>query len=515
MSRYQDQRAIFARAAAVLLAFVIVSVASAAVLAPETPKKLTDTEIAAIGKPAADGLIYSGDVIYRPARLKSIGLQLKRWPGGKLIYAFDEDITEDVRKTAFRSACDSWTAGTSVECVERTSEADYVLVSTHDGEGCGGSEGVSCSEVGQIGGAQKLEVYETHWLSAYLLQHEIGHALGLLHEHQRRDREPYVNVVTANIEEGQEAQFAIRGDGATLSFYDYDSIMHYDNCAFSRNSSCTTSTPKHQTLRPQSCYRTVVGGTSITQMDRDGLRRLYSYFVFELFPMTASSSCGTQKFSKKEKEAACGANCVVVNRTFSNRNRWSDSACGLYPNVNAVALCATRYNKDFVKQWEDSDRDWGCAPQKRYEIWVECGCESFAIKNMCTDYVTWPDRARIQKLTQSRDQIGKTIGELGLKFDDLLKANRVSAAAATRIGPLLIENYNTRDFVRNLRRFAREVDIATRNKTGALTVEELVAAAKTSGLSVGTIDKAKIEGFGGPPLFTEFVEGEESGEIAR
>jgi hypothetical protein len=63
--------------------------------------------------------------------------------------------------------------------------------------------------------------------------HEIGHAVGYFHEHQRPDRDQFVRVNLGNIEAGKEHNFDIRLGGTTLSPYDFGSIMHYSEDAFS------------------------------------------------------------------------------------------------------------------------------------------------------------------------------------------------------------------------------------------------------------------------------------------
>lgn len=81
------------------------------------------------------------------------------------------------------------------------------------------------------------------------IAHEIGHATGLEHEHQRCDRDSYVAVQTANIQSGNLYAFdKICGDGGNdIYYYDYYSIMHYRATAFSSNGQATlvstTSTP--------------------------------------------------------------------------------------------------------------------------------------------------------------------------------------------------------------------------------------------------------------------------------
>lgn len=64
--------------------------------------------------------------------------------------------------------------------------------------------------------------------------HEIGHAIGLIHEHQRPDRAGIVQVNPASVIQKPEIlkDFAIRNNQAILTGYDCLSIMHYSRNAF-------------------------------------------------------------------------------------------------------------------------------------------------------------------------------------------------------------------------------------------------------------------------------------------
>ena len=63
--------------------------------------------------------------------------------------------------------------------------------------------------------------------------HELGHALGLHHEHQRQDRGSFVTYNAANVQAGQQDNFDIPPQAQPLGRYDYGSIMHYSSGAFS------------------------------------------------------------------------------------------------------------------------------------------------------------------------------------------------------------------------------------------------------------------------------------------
>ncbi len=65
--------------------------------------------------------------------------------------------------------------------------------------------------------------------------HELGHAVGLFHEQNRLDRDDYVTIDFNNITAGHSYNFNKHGAGTDHGAYDYDSVMHYDSWAFSKN----------------------------------------------------------------------------------------------------------------------------------------------------------------------------------------------------------------------------------------------------------------------------------------
>jgi hypothetical protein len=64
------------------------------------------------------------------------------------------------------------------------------------------------------------------------IMHEIGHCFGLLHEHQRPDRDLFIAVNPANIQPAKLDQFDIIATGLMFGPYNCESIMHYGETAF-------------------------------------------------------------------------------------------------------------------------------------------------------------------------------------------------------------------------------------------------------------------------------------------
>lgn len=165
------------------------------------------------------------DLTSAAARYSLVLKKTHRWPGGRLPISFDDAIPPEQRSQLFE-ACGAWEEVAAVSCVERQGEFSHLHVVPRGG--CTSSVGP-----GRWAWTSKREMTlgSGCWNRSILI-HELGHALGLRHEHQRPDRGGYIEVLWDNIDpEHRDAYTLIQGsdDGTP---YDWESIMHYSDATF-------------------------------------------------------------------------------------------------------------------------------------------------------------------------------------------------------------------------------------------------------------------------------------------
>lgn len=188
------------------------------------------------------------------------------WPGGVVPLVFDADISSSERGLVF-NACRAWSAGTGVRCVESDPASQHVRVTR---------EGTTCAaHVGRRRGGQssRMTLSLARCWTPRTLQHELGHVLGLMHEHQRADRDAYVAVnaeaLTPDLAADPEASFAIIGSSKDLTPYDFGSVMHYYE-----TSGSTSASYRVLEARPM-FFGVRLGGDVVSTLDGRAVAALY------------------------------------------------------------------------------------------------------------------------------------------------------------------------------------------------------------------------------------------------
>ncbi len=206
---------------------------------------------------------------------------------------------------------------THVRFIPRTLENDHVaFVNETD---------VCRSFVGRQGGRQEIEI-DRFGCDFGRIAHEIGHALGLWHEHQRADRDNSVIVHWNNIETSPDARpnFYIR-NGFWRGPFDFDSIMNYGSFDFSHNDLPTLTRLDGSTWD--------ANRTALTWNDASGIGDMYRHvraritYSCEAFSgqchLWGSSSFGVQPITSWRWSIYDGTNLITssnssVTHTFQN-----------------------------------------------------------------------------------------------------------------------------------------------------------------------------------------------------
>jgi hypothetical protein len=134
---------------------------------------------------------------------------------------------------------------------------------------------VGTSAIGRTGGGQSIHIGKS--LSSGGVAHEIGHAIGLAHEHSSPERDRYVNVLLSNVEPGQEFNFDVATDFLVLRPYDYVSIMHYGATSFGKKDAMGN---RLTTMSRKDGDPTLGRGNELTFDDVAGVEELYGPFAF-------------------------------------------------------------------------------------------------------------------------------------------------------------------------------------------------------------------------------------------
>lgn len=153
------------------------------------------------------------------------------WPRNVVYYTYASGFT---KQSEVQQAIAEWESKTSLTFVNGTGSGNYIEIFHGDG---------NYSYVGMIGGKQLLSLSMRSTYGTAI--HELGHAVGLKHEHCRGDRDSYIIVYPENIEDENNVQYFDKYDAETvvpIGTFDFSSVMLYGSDAFAKSGTATMTT---------------------------------------------------------------------------------------------------------------------------------------------------------------------------------------------------------------------------------------------------------------------------------
>ncbi len=143
-------------------------------------------------------------------------IQSHRWIDGIVPYTVTGSGITDSDRKMIQHAIDVWQTQTVIRFKPRKKESDYVRIRVDHGGGGG------TSDVGRRGGAQTVNI-DPGYNPPFALIHELAHAAGMFHEHNRPDRNQFVKVTSS------KSSYKIEKNGIMVGPYDCHSTMAYSS----------------------------------------------------------------------------------------------------------------------------------------------------------------------------------------------------------------------------------------------------------------------------------------------
>ena len=163
-----------------------------------------------------------------PAHLQAGTEKPLAWPGGIVPYDITA-LTADQQTNVLKAMRRWLDTGARLRFIPRKNEPEYVRFTGRT------DAGNNTSAVGFKPGVRTDINLTAFWWrqGEWMPAHELGHALGFFHEHQRWDRDQYLKVHYDHIKPGRAPDYDwIPGTNwlVTALPYDHHSIMHYRIC---------------------------------------------------------------------------------------------------------------------------------------------------------------------------------------------------------------------------------------------------------------------------------------------
>ncbi|KAK6169365.1 hypothetical protein SNE40_020433 [Patella caerulea] len=193
--------------------------------------------------------LFEGDIELEPGEniydRNAILNKDKLWPNGVVPYSISSTYSS-AQQAVIKNAMHTIEEKTKVHgktCIHFTPHSHQrQYIKFVDGTGCHTPAGMRSDST--------PVTLSRYCIQTGIVMHEINHALGMMHEQSRPDRDDYVTIVESNIQKGQELNFIKFKQLDELGqSYDYASLMHYGAHAYAIDKSKPTIIPKQKGVR--------------------------------------------------------------------------------------------------------------------------------------------------------------------------------------------------------------------------------------------------------------------------
>ncbi len=192
------------------------------------------------------------------------------WPTGIVYYRYDSTVGAALKGT-IQSAIAHYHQRTTLIWVEDTAQNQPTFVRFTSPSGS-----TTCqSDIGYPGANKVVTTELGNGCNSFdTVVHEMGHAIGLRHEHTRADRDNFISINTANLRPGKAANFTKWPvTEGLLTDYDFDSVMHYNSTV--TDAAFVYDTSKPVFTRKDGSLIVAQDGSGLSDGDVRGIQEMY------------------------------------------------------------------------------------------------------------------------------------------------------------------------------------------------------------------------------------------------